>query len=221
MWVRLLLGVQYCQLKLINRGLILEEKVCTRCKQIFLVTSKYFTFDKRNKNGLQSECRYCHIKRNKDYARRNKDKIKEYKKNYYKENIDRIKKRQKEYSEKNKDKRIKHQSTPKYKFNAYWNGAKARNIFWGLSLEQFIEFWQKPCIYCGDSIKTIGLDRINNNLGYIKDNIVSCCEVCNRMKMKYTVEEFINKCRKITKKFTFSSLINKQNGKRTTTKKNV
>lgn len=45
------------------------------------------------------------------------------------------------------------------------------------------------CIYChmkGD----IGADRIDNNKGHEKDNIVPCCVVCNRARSNYfTVEE--------------------------------
>lgn len=36
----------------------------------------------------------------------------------------------------------------------------------------------KPCIYCGDSHK-VGCDRIDNNCGHTKDNVVPCCYECN------------------------------------------
>ena len=42
-----------------------------------------------------------------------------------------------------------------------------------------------------------GLDRINNDLGYKISNIVSCCGVCNIMKKRLTVEQFIDQARKI------------------------
>ena len=60
----------------------------------------------------------------------------------------------------------------------------------------------KNCTYCGDNIPGIGLDRINNTIGYTIDNIASCCTTCNMMKHKLSHQEFINKCIKISKCFT-------------------
>lgn len=36
----------------------------------------------------------------------------------------------------------------------------------------------KPCIYCG-SDKRVGCDRIDNDKGHTKDNVVPCCYDCN------------------------------------------
>lgn len=36
----------------------------------------------------------------------------------------------------------------------------------------------KPCIYCGDTHR-VGCDRIDNNKGHTKDNVVPCCYDCN------------------------------------------
>lgn len=42
-----------------------------------------------------------------------------------------------------------------------------------------------------------GLDRVDSAKGYTKDNIVSCCTTCNRMKMAHEVTDFLDHCRKI------------------------
>ena len=50
-----------------------------------------------------------------------------------------------------------------------------------------------PCIYCGEIPEGMNgtLDRIDNNKGYIEDNIVPACLGCNRARHDYfTVEEF-------------------------------
>ncbi len=39
----------------------------------------------------------------------------------------------------------------------------------------------KPCVYCGDTHK-VGCDRINNNQGHTKDNVVPCCYDCNTVR---------------------------------------
>lgn len=48
----------------------------------------------------------------------------------------------------------------------------------------------KPCIYCG-SVVNIGCDRIDNSKGHTKDNVVPCCDICNRTRFdNFTHEEF-------------------------------
>lgn len=37
---------------------------------------------------------------------------------------------------------------------------------------------KKPCVHCGDTNR-IGCDRIDNNKGHTKDNVVPCCYECN------------------------------------------
>ena len=66
-----------------------------------------------------------------------------------------------------------------------------------LTYEDFLTFWQQPCSYCGDPIKTVGLDRVDNSKGYIKDNVVSCCKHCNTWKHTATQADFYARIRKL------------------------
>lgn len=53
------------------------------------------------------------------------------------------------------------------------------------------------CYLCGQLPATgsfNGIDRIDSDIGYINDNVASCCVYCNRMKNNYTLEKFIAKC---------------------------
>lgn len=93
--------------------------------------------------------------------------------------------------------RLKNQ-TPLGKFRHYISGAKQRNYPFELTLDQFMTLWQKPCSYCGAEIKTIGIDRKINSKGYTVENSISCCETCNKMKMKIDYKEFVEHCKKIT-----------------------
>ena len=50
-----------------------------------------------------------------------------------------------------------------------------------------------PCHYCnyqlGQQSNSSGLDRLDSSKGYIKDNVVSCCYKCNRIKNNFLTEE--------------------------------
>lgn len=50
----------------------------------------------------------------------------------------------------------------------------------------------KICHYCGTSDLGVGtaVDRVNNNLPYQLDNIVTCCKHCNFAKHTKSIEEF-------------------------------
>lgn len=49
----------------------------------------------------------------------------------------------------------------------------------------------KPCIYCGDTHR-IGCDRIDNDKGHTKDNVVPCCYDCNCARNNnFTYEEML------------------------------
>lgn len=54
-----------------------------------------------------------------------------------------------------------------------------RGITYDLDMEWFIEnILTKECVYCGDTLH-VGCDRIDNNKGHTKDNVVPCCYICN------------------------------------------
>lgn len=82
----------------------------------------------------------------------------------------------------------------------YKRNAKKRNLEWSITLEQFDKLIFSNCYYCGDEPrvhelkrKTLiynGLDRVDNNKGYIIDNVVACCTICNMMKYTLSLDDF-------------------------------
>jgi len=59
-----------------------------------------------------------------------------------------------------------------------------------VTLEELFEIIKKPCTYCGDTEDQKGLDRVDNDRGHVKDNVVSCCYLCNTARMaSFTFEE--------------------------------
>lgn len=82
----------------------------------------------------------------------------------------------------------------------YRISAKDRNLEFSLTLEDMQRFRTRvPCYYCGDKLKRIGIDRVDNSKGYTLDNCVPCCTTCNRMKMAHTTDFFLNHLDKISK----------------------
>lgn len=82
--------------------------------------------------------------------------------------------------------------------NNYKNNAKIRDLDFKINLNDVIKLIDSNCYYCNDE-NSKGIDRINNNLGYLKTNIVPCCRKCNFMKSIYTTDEFLQHIEKIYK----------------------
>jgi hypothetical protein len=108
-------------------------------------------------------------------------------------------------TQRNKEKHQYHKR-PKNVYNRYQRGATRRNFVFELSFEEFNELINKSCHYCGDTPKQIGIDRVDNTLGYTSNNVVSCCTECNFMKHTMNYQTFINKCIKISKCFTTETM---------------
>lgn len=89
-------------------------------------------------------------------------------------------------------------------FGEYKRKAAGRNFEFCLTKEQFEELTKQDCFYCGTKPHSSlnhagsngkyiynGIDRINNNKGYIIGNCVTSCGDCNWMKKTYTQQEFL------------------------------
>ena len=88
--------------------------------------------------------------------------------------------------------------------------AQARGLSWNLTEEKVRELTQEDCFYCGVEPTQIyhpggtlkegssgrawgpfiynGIDRINNDIGYEPDNVVTSCFRCNRAKNVMSVQ---------------------------------
>lgn len=85
-----------------------------------------------------------------------------------------------------------------------------------LTLDQYTNLIHSNCHYCGapptsdnvwnksgkrkcddDIVLINGVDRIDSNKGYTIDNCVSCCPMCNRMKLDFSLSEFYQQIEKI------------------------
>lgn len=86
-----------------------------------------------------------------------------------------------------------------YKFNA-----KKRQVSWELTDEQFNQLTQADCHYCGRAPMSVcvgeystgsytynGIDRKDNLRGYLWDNVVACCKICNWAKGNMPYDDFM------------------------------
>lgn len=76
----------------------------------------------------------------------------------------------------------------------YKRSAKSKGLVFELTEEEFDTLTGGHCTYCRqpttDTHKN-GIDRIESERGYVKDNCVTCCGQCNVAKKKLTCDEFI------------------------------
>jgi hypothetical protein len=96
---------------------------------------------------------------------------------------------------------------------SYKKSARQRDIAWELSSKDFFELTSSPCAYCGSDPNLVrkpnkgvngeyvysGVDRIDNTIGYVPGNVVSCCWVCNRAKGELGLQEFLQWCETVAR----------------------
>jgi hypothetical protein len=94
----------------------------------------------------------------------------------------------------------------------YRKRAKNKSMDFSLTKEHFTKLLNSNCYYCGGVPKNSlvqhgkklnpyqGIDRLDNDKGYVPSNVVPCCIICNKMKKAMNESEFIAHIKKIVKK---------------------
>lgn len=89
-------------------------------------------------------------------------------------------------------------------FLAYKQGAKKRNLDFQIDENFFADITSRNCYYCGsppsneNKIAGLngnyifnGIDRVNNDIGYLKGNCVPACKICNYAKHSLGKDDFL------------------------------
>jgi len=87
-------------------------------------------------------------------------------------------------------------------YYSYQRSAKVRKLAFELSENEFAELTQQKCIYCNNLPATVrkttngkyvynGIDRLDNNIGYLYDNCATACKRCNFLKGTLNSGDFI------------------------------
>ena len=79
------------------------------------------------------------------------------------------------------------------KYKSYKARAEKKGIAFSLTEDTFYAALHTQCYICGKNGQRneLGLDRINNESGYIEGNIAPCCWDCNRVKSNLTAKNFL------------------------------
>jgi 5-methylcytosine-specific restriction endonuclease McrA len=83
----------------------------------------------------------------------------------------------------------------------YRTTAAERSLEFALSHDECDTLFTGACVYCGDLPNRVftvkkhsfiynGIDRVDNSRGYVIDNVVACCQICNRAKNSLDLKDF-------------------------------
>ena len=89
------------------------------------------------------------------------------------------------------------QNNPKRIFKNYKRSAEKRGLEFNLSESDFENNKRLACEYCGSLLDKARFDRVDNQNGYCKENIVPCCTLCNFLKNDLHKDLFLEQISKI------------------------
>ncbi len=154
------------------------------------IQEKYKNYYKENKKII--------LKKAKNYRKKHKKSISKMKKKYHQKNKEKFNLRSKNYYHNNK-KRVRKTTiswlkSSRGRFMMAKHAAKKRKLVWNISYEEYTNINQNKCFYSTKHIlpeQGSGLDRIDNNKGYLINNVIPCCTNCNLGRAnRYTVTEW-------------------------------
>jgi hypothetical protein len=171
---------------------MLKEKTCKKCGKIFFPDSPAHSFCGSSKE--KSGCAYIHLLETKKKSRE-KPKYREYIRNYQREYSRRVWESLSDDEKKKKTARLREMRNryllnPVSRYYKNRSAAKQRGLEFNITMEEYVSFQNCKCQYCGDNMKVIGLDRVDNNIGYVSGNVVPCCSICNKMKNNMNINDF-------------------------------
>src|ERR1700687_129656 len=142
-------------------------KFCKKCRKTKDISE--FNKDRYKKDGIRPECKSCHRQTKRKWNKNNREKRRGYSK--------------------------KRNRTDKARFSSGKANARQRKLSWKLTFDEWKEIViGKRCHYCDGDLSPTGasLDRKDNNIGYLLDNVVPCCPDCNTIKADIlTYEEML------------------------------
>lgn len=101
-----------------------------------------------------------------------------------------------------------------YYEHTYKAAAKRRGLVFKLTKDEFRALTQQNCFYCGSQPREIkrptgtltstclanGIDRVDNQIGYVMTNVVPCCFDCNHAKATLSQKQFLELANKVAQR---------------------
>lgn len=153
-----------------------NTKSCTRCKSEQDIDTFYWKRDKGKNPRRYSECKKCRNIMTKYWHDNNKEKVSQM--NSYQRNKDIAKSRERD--------RVNNTS-PGGKYAKLKYVSKKRGDVLNITFETFKDLISGMCYYCESPLNKSGhsLDRIDSSKGYMLENVVPCCMLCNKIKSNH------------------------------------
>ena len=125
---------------------------------------------------------------------------------YLKDNADQAKNWRENNPEKVKQNNENKINSVELQYGVYKRSAELKQLEFVITYEEYMEIVKKLCHYCGiiQERGFNGVDRVDSKKGYILDNCVSCCKVCNYMKNTLNGDIFMKRIEHI---LTFNCLV--------------
>lgn len=142
-----------------------QSKTCTACREE-KPTSEFYIRNEKGRAYFKSLCKKCDGVRRSKYRRDSADPIK---------NTLRAERAKK----KKRDERRDNIDPGKYILKDCRSSDKKKGRIGDLDRSFIDTMISKPCSYCGDINNKMTLDRIDNDLGHLKSNVVPACYRCN------------------------------------------
>ena len=129
----------------------MEFKICIACKQKFELSKENFALTKRSKDGFSNTCKPCKREYDKEYRKKNKERIAQYRKEHYRENKEQISAYQKDWRKQNaehiKQYRLNNKEIMTERNKKYWAEnkgiLKTRIAIWREENKKYIQQYRK------------------------------------------------------------------------------
>ena len=182
-------------------------KTCKNCREQNKIQDLKRDKEHRNELARKSESKPERIEVKKEWNENNYEKvamktlnyrqrqIEEDQEEYMKRNAENAKNWRENNPEKVAENNENKKLNKNLQYNVYTRCANDKNLEFTLSIEDFEKRIVEPCYYCGiiQDKGFNGIDRKDQTTGYILENCVSCCQMCNYMKGSLSDEVFIKR----------------------------